>query len=259
MHIEIHGRGPALVMLHGWAMHGGIFLPLIEQLSSRYTLYLVDLPGHGRSAQSEYKLDVASCAQYIVSVVPSAIWLGWSLGGLIAQHAARFFSSQVQGLILIATSPKFVSAEDWPYGFEPRVFSQFALDLQNNWRAAMDRFLALECHGSDTERADLRQLRTHIFDHGEPTLGVLEDGLKILEKTDLRHELPQIMCPSLWLAGARDRLVPASAMQWSAAQMRRADYQCVAGGGHAPFLGHPKTVLEVLEPWLSKTFTHEHV
>jgi pimeloyl-[acyl-carrier protein] methyl ester esterase len=50
LHVEVVGDGPPLVLLHGWAMHGGVFAPLVDALRGRYALHLVDLPGHGRSA-----------------------------------------------------------------------------------------------------------------------------------------------------------------------------------------------------------------
>ena len=50
LHIETHGSGPVpLVMIHGWAMHGGILAPLVEVLADRCTMYVADLPGHGYS------------------------------------------------------------------------------------------------------------------------------------------------------------------------------------------------------------------
>ena len=36
MHIETLGDGPDLVLLHGWAMHGGIFEPLTRRLRERF-------------------------------------------------------------------------------------------------------------------------------------------------------------------------------------------------------------------------------
>ena len=52
LHVEVVGKGPPLVLLHGWAMHGGAFAPLAERLAPRFTLHLVDLPGHGFSRDS---------------------------------------------------------------------------------------------------------------------------------------------------------------------------------------------------------------
>ncbi|MEO8742605.1 MAG: alpha/beta fold hydrolase, partial [Lysobacteraceae bacterium] len=49
MRIEVRGNGPPLVLIHGWAMHSGLFGALLDRLAERRTLHLVDLPGHGRS------------------------------------------------------------------------------------------------------------------------------------------------------------------------------------------------------------------
>jgi pimeloyl-[acyl-carrier protein] methyl ester esterase len=71
----------------------------------------------------------------------------------------------------------------------------------------------------------------------------------VLEHTDLRTRLPELSRPSAWIAGRRDRLIPWQAMQWSAAQCAGA-FTCVAGGGHAPFIGHTDTVVAALRPLL---------
>ena len=89
LHIDKLGHGPApMVLLHGWAMHGGVMRPLADALTEQCTLYVVDLPGHGWSRSSTVSLEPRACAAAIAAVTPPAIWVGWSLGGLIALTAA---------------------------------------------------------------------------------------------------------------------------------------------------------------------------
>ena len=89
LHIETLGRGPVpLVLLHGWAMHGGVLSPLVDALADRCTMYVVDLPGHGYSRHCGLPLEPSACAAAIAQATPPALWLGWSLGGLIALTAA---------------------------------------------------------------------------------------------------------------------------------------------------------------------------
>jgi pimeloyl-[acyl-carrier protein] methyl ester esterase len=89
LHIEAHGSGPIpLVMIHGWAMHGGVFAPLVDALTEHCTMYLVDLPGHGYSRDCDLPLDPLICARAIADATPPAAWLGWSMGGLVALRAA---------------------------------------------------------------------------------------------------------------------------------------------------------------------------
>ena len=68
---EVHGQGPALVLLHGWAMHSGIFAPLVDRLAPHFTLHCVDLPGHGRSAGAGLPLTLENAAAQVSAVVPA--------------------------------------------------------------------------------------------------------------------------------------------------------------------------------------------
>jgi len=251
MHIEVAGSGPALVLIHGWAMHSGIFQPLREHLERRCTLHLVDLPGHGRGAERDAGLALEPAARAIALATPPAVWLGWSLGGLFCLEAARSHAGQVRALALISANPRFVLAPDWTHGVAHEVFAGFGRDLGVNYRRTLERFLALECLGSDCAQRELRELRRHVFEHGEPSLRALADGLALLDETDLRPALPGIEAPALWIAGARDRLVPPGAARWAAEVMPNARAAVIPGGGHAPFVGHPDLVLAELEPFLA--------
>jgi pimeloyl-[acyl-carrier protein] methyl ester esterase len=248
MHVETRGLGPSLVLVHGWAMHGGIFAPLLDALARVRTLHLVDLPGHGRSADEALVLD--DCARTLVARIGPADWLGWSLGGLVALEAARQAPDSVRTITLLATNPRFVTAPDWEHGVPHDVFVEFGADLARDYDRTIDRFLALECHGSDCARDDLRTLRRQLNDHGAPSRQALEAGLEILDGSDLRDALPSLTMPALWLAGARDRLVPWQAMAWAAERMPSARFARITGGGHAPFIGHPDRVLAELLPFL---------
>ena len=242
MHIEVRGTGPALVLLHGWAMHGGLFAPLVERLQSKYTLHVVDLPGHGHSAASSLPLELDAVVGEIVGRVPRALWLGWSMGGLFALHAAHRAAAAVRGLLMVCASPRFVRAADWPLGMEPGVFRGFARDLAGDYRATIDRFLWLEAQGSEHARTQLQLLRAQAFLHGEPSPQRLREGLELLQQADLRDYLPGLRLPSLWLAGRRDRLVSSAAMEWAAQQSPVAVYQRIEHAGHAPFLSHADEV-----------------
>jgi pimeloyl-[acyl-carrier protein] methyl ester esterase len=236
MHIETQGSGDDLVLIHGWAMHAGIFAPLTRALAPHFRLHLVDLPGHGFSHDDGASLDPAECARSIASIVPRAIWLGWSLGGLIAMRAALDEPSLVRGLVLIAASPRFVVGDDWPCGVAPSVFAEFGAGLASDYRGTIERFLALEALGSEHLRFELRALKTQVFARGEPALAALTEGLRVLDATDFRAEIANIAMPSLWIAGRRDRLVSPAAMRWAAERCDGRYLEC--NSGHAPFLGH---------------------
>ncbi len=245
MHIQTLGSGPDLILIHGWAMHGGIFHELAEDLATHCRVHVVDLPGHGHGRDDGSELNVAACAERLASLLPSAIWVGWSLGGLIAMRAAIAQPQAVRGLALISASPRFVVDEHWTHAVALEVFEQFGRDLQTDHRRTLDRFLALEVHGDEHAGACLRELRTRLLERGAPLLSALAQGLQILEHSDYREQISRITCPNLWLAGSRDRLVPAAAMEWSA-RTAGGSFHNVARAGHAPFISHRAEVVDRL-------------
>lgn len=251
MHIECVGQGQPLVLVHGWAMHSGVFDPLVAQLRDQFRLFLVDLPGHGRSAERD-DIDLAHVVQRIAQLTPAAPWLGWSLGGLIAQQAALELPWHVRGLIAMAASPRFVTAEDWRTAVAAEVFTRFAAELQDDYRMTLERFLMLEAAGSAHAHAEVRALRDAVFAHGEPAEAALLQGLAMLAAVDLRAELAQLAQPHLWIAGGRDKLVPWQAMQWASEATSNGRFHCVAAAGHAPFLSHAAEVAAQVRQFMSE-------
>ncbi len=246
LHIEVSGDGPPVVLLHGWGLHGGVFAPLVDRLADHFTLHRVDLPGHGRSRDSSIPLQLEPCVAHIASCTPPAPWLGWSLGGLFALHAAATRPDRVTGLVMVCATPCFVRVPGWRHAVDESVFAQFALDLQHDYRGTLERFIALDTFGSEHARDELRILRHALYAHGEPTTAALQDGLSLLQSTDLRPLLPPLACPSLWISGGRDRLVPSSAVEEAVRITPGATHLPAARSAHVPFIGHADVVARAI-------------
>jgi pimeloyl-[acyl-carrier protein] methyl ester esterase len=244
MHIETEGAGPDLVMLHGWAMHSGIFAGFARALAPHFRLHLVDLPGHGFSRDDAGTLDPADCARRIAAEIPRAIWLGWSFGGLVAMRAAIDQPAHVRGLVLVSSSPRFVVGDGWSHAVASSVFAEFGAGLAHDYRGTIERFLALETLGAESARSELRALKADIFARGEPAMSALNEGLRVLDAADFRADLARMHAPSLWIAGRRDRLVDPEAMKWAAGQAGGRYIEC--NSGHAPFLGHADVLADAI-------------
>ncbi len=240
LHCESFGAGPALVMLHGWGMHSGVWHQFAQRLAQHHRVTLLDLPGHGRSSIFPLPYTLASVAQAVLACAPPrAHWLGWSLGGVIAQHVAHHAPQRVAKLVLLASSPQFARSADWPQALDPDVLAQFAAELQRNYRATVLRFLALEVQGSAAAREELRTLREVVFAHGEPQPAALLGGLNILRDSNLRAQFAALLQPVMFLLGSQDRLVPATVAPDLARLSPQSVQQVIAGAGHAPFLSQP--------------------
>ncbi len=252
LHVEIRGRGPDLVLLHGWALHGGMWGPWLDELSQRVRLHLVDLPGHGRSRWPAGAASLRDLAHAVSPHVPNgAAVLGWSLGGMVALELARLRPGDLAALVLIATTPCFLAREDWPAGMNPGVLDGFAAGLAGDYRRTLSNFLALQTWGDENASQALRSLRANLDSHGEPDPQALTAGLGILRTADLRDALAAITVPSLVIAGEHDRITPVAAGRELASRLPSARFVEVPKAGHAPFLSHPETVRREVERFLA--------
>ncbi|MEO6564502.1 MAG: pimeloyl-ACP methyl ester esterase BioH [Casimicrobiaceae bacterium] len=253
LHVEVFGHGPPLVLLHGWAMHGGLFASLIPALSRRFRVLVVDLPGHGNSAAAPL-LSVDDAVQRIEAVCrditePLRV-LGWSMGGALALHWARRAPDRIARLVLVSASPRFITAPDWPHAMAPATLQRFGDELAVAYRLTLQRFLTLQVQGSDGGRTALHALRDALFARGDPGRGQLRDALAMLQAIDVRGDLAHIGVPALLVAGDRDTLTPAAASAWMAATMSDARLVTIPGAAHAPFLSHRAAFDAAVLPFL---------
>jgi pimeloyl-[acyl-carrier protein] methyl ester esterase len=253
LHVEFRGSGPDLVLLHGWALHGGMWGPWLDGLARQARLHLVDLPGHGRSDWPAGARDLAGLARAVFPAVPrGAAVLGWSLGGMVALELARQHPRHLRALLLVATTPKFLAGPDWEHGLRPAVLDEFSAGLAGDYRRTVQNFLALQTRGDEHALETLRMLRRRLASHGEPDPAALAAGLGILRDADLRDSLPRIALPALVVAGEHDRLTPPEAGRTLAASLPTARFRLVERSGHAPFLSHPAVVLGEVTGFLER-------
>lgn len=93
-------------MVHGWGVSGTYFVPAAERLAADFTVYVPDLPGHGRSATPALSLGVPGHAHALVRWMQSmsidcAALIGQSMGCQIAIEAALRFPDRVDRLVLL--------------------------------------------------------------------------------------------------------------------------------------------------------------
>jgi pimeloyl-[acyl-carrier protein] methyl ester esterase len=253
LHIESTGHGPPIVLLHGWAMHSGLWGPLVPRLAKRFRVHAVDLPGHGYSSGSvPFTVDgvvAALAAAFAAEAIPLSV-LGWSLGGLVAMRWAQAEPLRVGRVALVATSPCFVAGDDWPHAVSHETLVRFGDELHVAWKLTVQRFLALQVQGSEHARATLAASRAQWFARGEPSPRVLAGALAEILRADLRPDVHRIGQPALVISGARDILTPPGAGRWLAQHLPAGRFAEIPGAAHAPFLSHPDAFDAALDAFL---------
>ncbi len=234
-----------LVLLHGWGLNRCVFDALATRLASRFAVLRPDLPGHGRSGAPEGLLAAgidALAAHLAAQLPPSMHLVGWSLGGIAALALAGAQPRRVATLTLIASTPRFLCAPDWPHGLAPAVFEAFATRLHADPARTVHEFLELQVRGSAQGASTLRELRAAIAAHGGATPVALASGLELLRGTDLRARLARITAPTLVIGGQYDRITPPAAGRALAAALPDGTYREIARAGHVPFISHAERV-----------------
>ncbi|WPG20664.1 pimeloyl-ACP methyl ester esterase BioH [Kosakonia cowanii] len=243
---QTKGEGGAhLVLLHGWGLNAQVWDCITAELSSHFTLHLVDLPGYGRSRGFGAQT-LAQMAQCVLAQAPEkAIWLGWSLGGLVASQVALQAPERVSALVTVASSPCFSAREAWP-GIKPEVLAGFQHQLSEDFQRTVERFLALQTMGSDTARQDARLLKSAVLSLDMPSTEVLNGGLEILKTVDLREELQNLSLPFLRLYGHLDGLVPRKIVPLLDEMWPASESIIFPKAAHAPFVSHPEAFCDAL-------------
>ncbi len=100
------GRGPAVVLLHGYAETSRMWKPIIPLLAERFTVIAPDLPGIGDSAIPANGLDMKTAAIRIHALarklgVEKARVVGHDIGLMVAYAYAAQFPAETEKLVVM--------------------------------------------------------------------------------------------------------------------------------------------------------------
>jgi pimeloyl-ACP methyl ester carboxylesterase len=112
------GDGPAVMLLHGWIATADLnWIGAYDDLAAAgYRVLAIDHRGHGRGMRPLVPFRLADCAGDAAGVLrtlelASAIVVGYSMGGAIAQLVARDHADVVGGLVLSGTAQHWQDPE----------------------------------------------------------------------------------------------------------------------------------------------------
>lgn len=260
-----------LVLIHGWGLNSAVWQPFIDSLSdqfmARFNIITLDLPGFGLNVDKVINpYSLANICQQIHETIPKpAIYLGWSLGGLVATEMALRHQQKVLGLITVASSPRFlenIEACDgineivWP-GIKAKVLTAFHQQLQVDTQKTIDGFLKIQAMGSPHIRQDIKKISQLVFQHKMASKTTLDQSLTLLETSDYRQELTNIVQPFLRLYGEADSLVPKKVIEKVSLLATTSDQYIFKQASHAPFISHGDDFRKILSDWLNAKFLAE--
>ena len=259
LHFVRHGRGPALVLLHGFTGTGQDMAGIAQSFEQDYETLVMDLPGHGRSADL-VRADADGfdeCVDDLVATLESAghrqaHWLGYSMGARLALGCAVRHPGSVASLVLLGGRAGI--ADPIERAARCREDAVLAARIESvGVERFVDEWLAQPMFASLRQRgarflAEQRRQRL-----GNSARG-LADCLRRLgpgAQPPLFDALPRVDVPVLLVAGELDRKFVSLAHDL-AGRLPRAEIREVAGAGHAAHLEQPEAFVHAVQDFLRR-------
>ncbi len=228
--IELPGRGitfvrdvpgptpdaPTLLLLHGWIASAGLnWFQAFDALGEHYRVIALDQRGHARGLRSWTRFRLADCADDAAALldeleVPSAIAVGYSMGGPVAQLLWKRHPEKVDGLVLCATATGFVPVMRERFIFTASMAAlagttrvgQWANRLPSQWVRRLPIVSALRTSGRPTslQRWASAEMRRH-----DPR-SVLEAGAA-LGNYNAKRWIGEVNVPTSILVTTEDRAI----------------------------------------------------
>lgn len=235
---------PGVVFIHGAGNDHSVW-----QMPARYfawhgrSVLAVDLPGHGRSGGKALET-VEDLSDWVVALVEASglktvSLAGHSMGALVALHAAGKLGDRLAALALLGASLRMPVHPDLLAA--ARRGDHVAFELILSWGLAP---------------------AAQIGGHRAPGLWMTGGGMRLLESipegvfgTDLKacdaysgaeKAAGAVSCPTLLIAGARDRLTPPKGARELQALIPGARMEVIPDCGHMMLTEKPNETLDAL-------------
>ncbi len=194
VHYEAVGRGKPVIFLHGWIGSWRFWWPAMQQLSTKYRTYALDLWGFGDTSKlpALYQFDAyVNLLQAFMDEM--GIWqvalVGHSLGAIVSLRFANMEPERVERVMAVAL---------------PSDVSGTLSRLGSSARTAIDRVL-------NRNQLDYQELVTEA---SKADNAALVGSARSIANADLRAELRPVKSPVVLAYGERDPIVPPPDGAW---------------------------------------------
>jgi pimeloyl-ACP methyl ester carboxylesterase len=239
IHYEDRGRGPTVLLNHGYGATSQMWARQVDDLESDYRVVTWDLRGHGQSDSPEALADYARSVAVDdmrgvldACQIERAVIGGLSLGGYLSLAFYLAHPERAGALMLFDTGPGYKNPKAraaWNRGAE-----RMAREFETQGLSAL------------AGGAEVR-LSSHRSAEG---LARAARGTLVQSDSQVADSLGDIHVPTLVLAGERDEPFLA-ATDYMARKIPNATKVLIPGAGHAPNVEQPEAFNQAVRSFLS--------
>lgn len=250
--IHYSDRGPkaatALVFANSLGTDLRVWQAVADHFAPRYRILQYDKRGHGLSALSPGGWSVPALAGDLAELmeeraITSAVVLGLSVGGMIAQSLAAARPDLVRALVLSNTGHKIGTQEAW----QQRIDGVRAGGIASLADAVMERWFSTAFRNAHpAELAGWRAMLTRTEMEGY--IGTCQ----AIRDADLTASTRGLTQPTLCIAGGADGATPPALVRELAGLIQGAKLVEIPGVGHLPCVEKPDSVIEAVEDFLKE-------
>jgi len=228
-----------IAILPGWGFSSHIFAPFVSRFKNFDPVFL-EFPTLKNPAFKEYQNDFEN------QIPERATLMAWSFGGLAAIDFCHRFPHKISKLILISSSPQFLTEGDW-CGVALDKIQAFQQAIEENQTAALQEFIQW-VHYPSRKSHVLSALQNNLRQDD-----FLAPELSFFSALNLQTEYLGLKIPTLHLVGDCDPLLNSKSLSVLAKLNPAIALKIIPGAGHAPFLTHEKETQLAIEEFLSST------
>lgn len=237
------GQGPALLLLHSLGLSARSWDKVLEPLAQSYTVYALDMLGHGYSDKPPSNYLVEDYARSVVAFMNQlglgkVVLCGNSVGALITLEIAATYPQHVGRLILVGCP-----ARDTWERMERLTLAALDYDAEGNPKAFsiadLDMFYA---HPTPEllEWVNQQRVKAGVW---------VKKTVIAVSLYDVLPKLPLVRCPTLVLFGSQDTLREKEKTLLEG--IKGANHALVADAGHVPQVERPQAFLQEVNRFLS--------
>lgn len=232
---EISGpdKNPPLLLIHGAFCSSKDFKNIIEPLSKKYRVVVLDLPGFGLSSKepniSYSRKNLATvCNQFMNSLgYKKYSVLGHSMGGEIALNMASQYKDNIDKMILVDSAGLINSQKN--INLPPWVVKELTINYYGEFLAQVKKLNSILNINFDTAQKNLYYNRM-----------ISPDTLKAIHSTDdsgsIKNAIKDIKTPTLIIWGGKDKIIPVTNGYELNNMLSSSSLIIFENSGHSPFV-----------------------